>query len=135
MPSMTSPKRSKPESEVMPTAVGLLIRRLRDEHEPWMPQEELAHRTGFTQSRISKIERGVTKRPPKEDLRAIAKAVGADPDTLFVAADYAPERWQEDRYRQLWMKARDDLPPERIAQIEAEIDDVLERHADTDFKE
>jgi transcriptional regulator with XRE-family HTH domain len=56
-----------------------------------LTQEDLEERTGFTQSYISQVERGETRQPSRERLRAFADALNLDYNELLRIADYAPE--------------------------------------------
>lgn len=86
---------------------------------PEITQEELAFRTGFPQSRISKIELGKTQRPAKEDLRVIAEALEIDPNELYIAADYAPEPGHLDF--DPWLKSIGELSPEDFERLKAAV--------------
>lgn len=68
--------------------VGDVIRNRRLELE--LTQEDLAERTGFEQSYISKVEVGRTKRPLREYVLRFAEALDMHPDELLIPADYAP---------------------------------------------
>lgn len=69
-------------------ALGRAIRRLREEHEPPMTQQELGERADYRGGAgvsISRIESGTT-RPRPDKLAAIALALGLTPRQLEVAA-------------------------------------------------
>lgn len=83
-----------------------------------MSQEELEDRTGIRQSQLSKIERGATERPAKELLRVIATALEIDPNTLFVAADYAPDGL--DTFDP-WLKSIGELSREEFERLKAAV--------------
>jgi transcriptional regulator with XRE-family HTH domain len=70
------------------TDVGRLIRNRRQAI--GFTQVDLFQRTGIEQYYISQIERGKVKQPGKGFLLQIAEAMEMDPNTLLIAADYAP---------------------------------------------
>jgi transcriptional regulator with XRE-family HTH domain len=55
------------------TAFAVLVRRSR--HAAWMTQEELAERSGLSPRTIQAIERGQVRRPHRESVRLLAKAL------------------------------------------------------------
>jgi DNA-binding XRE family transcriptional regulator len=56
------------------TAFAVLVRRSR--HAAWMTQEELAEKSGLSPRTIQAVERGQVKRPHRESVRLLAKALG-----------------------------------------------------------
>jgi transcriptional regulator with XRE-family HTH domain len=68
--------------------VGQIIRIRRLELD--LRQEDLAERTGYEQSYISKVEVGRSKRPERDYLLGFAEALEMDPDDLLIPAGYAP---------------------------------------------
>lgn len=62
------------------TALGSLIRRLRDEH-GWT-QERLAREAGITVTCLSNLERGATEDPNLQTIAGLADALGVTPSEL-----------------------------------------------------
>jgi DNA-binding XRE family transcriptional regulator len=56
------------------TDFAVLVRQLRDA--AWMTQEELAEKSGLSPRTIQAVERGQVRRPHRESVRLLAKALG-----------------------------------------------------------
>jgi transcriptional regulator with XRE-family HTH domain len=55
------------------TDFAVLVRQLR--HAAWMTQEELAEKSGLSPRTVQAIERGQVRRPHRETVRLLAKAL------------------------------------------------------------
>lgn len=73
----------------MPDSFGSYLRQQREAlraKDPGFSVRQLAARVGLEPSYLSKIERGEQPPPSEESIRAIAEALGEDPDVLLALA-------------------------------------------------
>jgi transcriptional regulator with XRE-family HTH domain len=74
----------------MAPTVGRYLRKVREEKQAQegnsFSLRQVAARVGIEPSYLSKIERGLERRPSEETARALARELGEDPDVLLAMA-------------------------------------------------
>ena len=83
----------------MAASLGQYLRKAREEKQARegnaFSLRQVAARIGVEPSYLSKIERGLEPRPSEQTTRALAKALGEDPDALLAMAGKVSQDLQE----------------------------------------
>jgi transcriptional regulator with XRE-family HTH domain len=83
----------------MSNALGRYVRKCREAKQQQEGNQfslrQLAHRIGIEPSYLSKIERGIEPRPSEDTTRALALALGEDPDALLAMAGKVSQDLQD----------------------------------------
>lgn len=95
---------------------------------------EVSRRAGVDRGTLWRIEQGMIASPRAENLQAIGEVLGISASDLFATVGWMPPKELPTIRPYLRTKYRD-LPPDAVAEIEAEFDAIAKKHGisfDTD---
>ena len=95
--------------------------------EEGLSNNEVARRAGVDAGTVWRIEQGMIASPKAESLQAIGEVLGIPASDLFATVGWMPEGELPTIRPYLRSKYRD-LPPEAVAEIEAEFDAIAKKH-------
>lgn len=111
-----------PEQTQQLTAI---LRRKREE--AGLSNAEVARRAGVDVGTVWRIEQGMIASPKAESLQVIGEVLGIPTSDLFATVGWMPSTELPTIRPYLRSKYRD-LPPEAVAEIEAEFDAIAKKH-------
>ena len=95
--------------------------------EAGLSNNEVARRAGVDAGTVWRIEQGMIASPKAESLQAIGEVLGISASDLFATVGWMPSKDLPTIRPYLRSKYRD-LPPEAVAEIEAEFDAIAKKH-------
>lgn len=99
----------------------------RKREEAGLSNAEVARRAGVDVGTVWRIEQGMIASPKVESLQAIGEVLGISTSDLFATVGWMPSTELPTIRPYLRSKYRD-LPPEAVAEIEAEFDAIAKKH-------